>query len=98
MQLPGRPPVKVKVSDKGLDVGRRLELAPGRPMVSFSYAGVPQVPPTVTRGPQIFTLDVIDDSLHRLDPQPPGAAGPLAGRLPPPCVQTVTAVQSPVPS
>ena len=94
MQFPGQPLVKLKVGDKGLPVSRTFALAPGTHTVSFSYAGLPQVPHAVTRGPQLFDPDINDYALRRFDPQPPGSAGPLAGRTPPPCVQTVTAVQS----
>ena len=98
IQYPGQSLKKMKVGDKGLPVSRTIDLAPGTHQVTFSYAGAPQVPHAVTRGPQLFDPDLSDYALRALDPQPPGSAGPLAGRTPPPCVQTVTAVQSPIPS
>ncbi len=94
MRFPGRPARRVKVDDSGRLVTEHLLLAPGEHTVTFAFAGAPAVPHSVTRGPQVYGPDVSDDELRSFYNQVPGTQGPLAGKVPPTCVQTVLAVPS----
>jgi hypothetical protein len=84
----------MKVDDRGRLVTEHLSLAPGRHIAKFSFAGPPAVPHSLTRGPQIYAPDLSDDALRSFYNQIPGTQGPLAGKVPPTCVQVVLGVQS----
>jgi hypothetical protein len=94
MRFPGRPVRRMKVDDTGHVVSEHLALPPGRHVVKFAFAGPPAQPHSLTRGPQVYSPDISDDALRSFDNQVPGTQGPLAGKVPPNCTQTVLAVPS----